>query len=344
MPTPEDSGSTPQLLWRQVLKATIDTLTGRSRGQYDIRLGKPAGIEGFFAGLPRRKTNFGGYTVDVPIGAVTRPIAVPATSISVAYLGSKSRRKDWRIPSQRPTTAYPLWREGTGLLDSTRPEEDFVLLLRDPHGGFHARWLRRDGMPLLPEGLAEQMSIGTAGVETLNAPTWRAVATLLEINTNDDGPRQTREERSGPRVEVVPVEAGEVEGYEVRSSTAVRQARRRERELVRAYEKYLQARGDVVSRNKISVPGGTGNMFSDVFNETRGHLIEAKAGATRNDIRMAIGQLADYARFIPKIQRRAVLLGSKPEADLLSLLDSQGIAVIWRIGDAFEDDAEGAFT
>jgi hypothetical protein len=343
MPGAEHSGSTPQILWRLVLKATIDTLAGRSRGQYDIRLARPAGIEEFFAGLPRRDTNLGGYTVDVPIAAATRPIAVPATSLSVAYLGPESRRRDWRIPSQRPTTAYPLWRKGTGLLDSTKSKEDFVVLIRDPDGEFHARWLRRDAVSLLPPSLAARMSVGTAGVEALNAPTWRAVATLFEIKAREDGIRREPAGTSGSHAEAVPVEGGEVEGYDVLSSTTVRRAKRRERELVRAYTKHLQARGDVVSRNKISVPGGAGNMFSDVFNETRGHLIEAKAGTARNDIRMAIGQLADYARFIPEVRRRAVLLGSRPDADLLALLDSQGIAAVWRAGDAFEDDAGGAF-
>jgi hypothetical protein len=58
---------------------------------------------------------------------------------------------------------------------------------------------------------------------------------------------------------------------------------------------------------------------------------------------MAIGQLADYGRFVPKGADRAVLLDAKPQADLLVLLDSQGVATIWRNGESFVDNARGRF-
>jgi hypothetical protein len=80
-----------------------------------------------------------------------------------------------------------------------------------------------------------------------------------------------------------------------------------------------------------------------VYNETREHLIEAKAGATRGDVRMAIGQLADYGRFVPAAKRRAVLLAEKPAADLLALIESCGLGAIWRHEDSFEDNADGEF-
>ncbi|MGI8660610.1 MAG: hypothetical protein ACR2LH_06190 [Thermoleophilaceae bacterium] len=59
---------------------------------------------------------------------------------------------------------------------------------------------------------------------------------------------------------------------------------------------------------------------------------------------MAIGQLADYGRVVPDAGRRAVLLEAKPYPDLLDLLNSQDIAVVWRTGEAFSDNAEGDFT
>jgi hypothetical protein len=58
---------------------------------------------------------------------------------------------------------------------------------------------------------------------------------------------------------------------------------------------------------------------------------------------MAIGQLADYRRFIDDLQGVGVLLGAKPHPDLLDLLDKQGIAAIWRSGEDFLDSADGAF-
>ncbi len=142
----------------------------------------------------------------------------------------------------------------------------------------------------------------------------------------------------------VPVEAGNVEGYEVMPAPDVKRAVRRESMLVRDYSDFLKAKGDKVSRNKLSPPGASHPLYSDLFNETRGHLIEAKAGTSRGDIRMAIGQLADYARFIDPVKRRAVLLEAKPHPDLLALLSSQDIAVIWRSSTGFADNAGGEFT
>jgi hypothetical protein len=114
--------------------------------------------------------------------------------------------------------------------------------------------------------------------------------------------------------------------------------------LVRDYSDFLTENGDEVTRNQVSAPGASGPLYSDVFNHTRHHLIEAKAGTSRGDIRMAIGQLADYQRFVPPFKRRAVLLEAKPHPDLVALLSSQDIAVIWRSGEGFADNAGGAFT
>jgi hypothetical protein len=172
----------PKLLWRKVLAATIDTLRGESRGQYDIRLAKPAGIDAFFEGLPREPTELGGYNVQVPLEAAVEPVPVAATSIEVAYIGPESRRDDWRIPSQRPETAYPIWRNGTGLLDSTEPGDDFVLLVRDPGDRFHARWLRSSDLGRLPSSVAQVLTgSGMAGVEDLDAADWPVVADVLQI-------------------------------------------------------------------------------------------------------------------------------------------------------------------
>ncbi len=142
----------------------------------------------------------------------------------------------------------------------------------------------------------------------------------------------------------VPVEEGEVEGYDVMPAADVKRAVRRESKLVSDYSDFLRAKGDEVSRNRLLPPGTTHPLYTDLFNETRGHLIEAKAGMSRGDIRMAIGQLADYSRFIDKVKQPAVLLEAKPHPDLLSLLSSQDIAVVWRSSKGFADNAEGKFT
>lgn len=171
----------PQLLWRSVLQATIDTLLGRSKGQYHITLNRPSGIQDFFAGLPRAATDRGGYNVQVPLAAAFEPVATPATSFTVAYIGPKSSRRDWRITSQRPDTAYPLWRSGVGLLDTTRAGDDFIVLVRDTMRQYHARWLRRSDLDSLPVSLIASLGQGTAGIIDLRADAWQAVRDVLRI-------------------------------------------------------------------------------------------------------------------------------------------------------------------
>jgi hypothetical protein len=141
----------------------------------------------------------------------------------------------------------------------------------------------------------------------------------------------------------VPLEAGEVEGYEVQRPQTVQLAVRREAKLVGDFASFLEAKGDDLARNKVLPKGGFPPLYSDIFNKTRKQLIEAKAGGSRGQIRMAIGQLADYARYISPIEGRAVLLDAKPHRDLLALLESQKISAIWRSGDGFVDNAGGRF-
>lgn len=66
--------------------------------------------------------------------------------------------------------------------------------------------------------------------------------------------------------------------------------------------------------------------------------------STRAAIRMAVGQLADYARFCGEPVHKGVLLPARPTPDLERLLSSQSIAVIWMAGDRFEDNRRGGFT
>lgn len=141
----------------------------------------------------------------------------------------------------------------------------------------------------------------------------------------------------------VPIETSNVEEYEITRPESDKRASRREARLVRDYRAFLETGGDEVVRNKLLVSGSSHPLYSDLFNVTRSHLVEAKAGIGRGDVRMAIGQLADYGRFAPAGTHRAVLLDAKPQPDLLALLDSQGIAVIWRNSDGFVDNAEGRF-
>ena len=63
-------------------------------------------------------------------------------------------------------------------------------------------------------------------------------------------------------------------------------------------------------------------MFSDLYVKELSLLIEAKGSVDRQSIRMAIGQLIDYRRFIRGKKRCAVLLPSRPRKDLVKLIEA----------------------
>ena len=78
-------------------------------------------------------------------------------------------------------------------------------------------------------------------------------------------------------------------------------------------------------------------MYVDLFNERTNELVEAKASSRREHIRMAIGQIADYRRFVVSQPTCKVLLPDAPTPELLDLLWSQRIGVIVRGAEEFTE-------
>ncbi|MGN6586868.1 MAG: restriction endonuclease, partial [Solirubrobacterales bacterium] len=79
------------------------------------------------------------------------------------------------------------------------------------------------------------------------------------------------------------------------------------------------------------------------FDSTTQTLVEAKGTVERNAVRMAIGQLLDYRRFFGEgeLDHIAALFPKEPRPDLVALLHEQGIVVIYRAKDGFEDSTGG---
>lgn len=151
-------------------------------------------------------------------------------------------------------------------------------------------------------------------------------------------------EPSEPSVVTVPVEAQHNEEVLVNPSTGEYKAVRREQKLVLAYKRYIEAKGSTTIRFRIQPTAEAKPLLSDLYDETRQNLIEAKGTGSREAIRMAIGQLADYGRFTPQGTRQAVLLPEEPRGDLRDLLASQGISCVWQTNNGFGDNARGRFT
>jgi hypothetical protein len=123
------------------------------------------------------------------------------------------------------------------------------------------------------------------------------------------------------------------------------EAERREHRLVLAYKAYMEARGSRMCALRFQPAGELKPLFCDVYDASRGNLLEAKGSTAREAIRMAIGQLADYVRFVRSTPRLAVLLPTRPREDLEELLRTQSIAAVWQDNERnFTDNSDGQFT
>jgi len=123
------------------------------------------------------------------------------------------------------------------------------------------------------------------------------------------------------------------------------EAERREQQLVLAYCAFMKQQGSRIVRHLMRPDGEAKPMFSDVYDATRNNLLEAKGTVTREAIRMAIGRLADYRRFIDPRPSCGVLLPERPRPDLETLLSTESVAMVWPIEDGkFADNRAGAFT
>jgi hypothetical protein len=147
-----------------------------------------------------------------------------------------------------------------------------------------------------------------------------------------------------PILDEIPIEDQNVASAAVAGATEPHDAEFRERALVIRYANYLRERGIRAVRYRIELAGGAGDLFCDLWDARRRNLIEAKGEITRDSIRMAIGQLADYGRFLEP-DRSAVLLPERPSRDLEDLLTHVEIGMVWETSDGrFEDNSGGRFT
>lgn len=147
-----------------------------------------------------------------------------------------------------------------------------------------------------------------------------------------------RDSRAQVRINAQP-QLGQLD-YRVQTKAAVRRAERAEASLVEDYTRWLRARGRTLMRYS------AGRLMCDAFEEATQHLIEAKSSTRREYIRMAVGQLLEYAylgRSEFEDPRLAILLPSRPRLSQLRWLEPLRIHVIWRDEDGFKDNAGGIF-
>jgi hypothetical protein len=191
----------------------------------------------------------------------------------------------------------------------------------------------------------EQPWYTTDAPETGDGPVRKVIVFRLRPKTIEPRPSRSRLDVAlNGSVTQVPIEQQWTEKVFIAPSHEAREAERREQKLVAALEAHLKRKGHDVFRLKILPEGEAKPIFCDLRDATADTLVEAKGSVSREAIRMAIGQLADYRRFVDTKSTAAVLVPEEPRTDLLALLQSQGIAVIWPTANGFEDTRGGDLT
>jgi 5-methylcytosine-specific restriction protein A len=136
--------------------------------------------------------------------------------------------------------------------------------------------------------------------------------------------------------DAVPLEALRKSRYVVSASPGT-VATRVEAELVARFEEYLVGLGSECGRFKVKPPGEIRVLYTDLYDSTMNVLYEAKGTASRDAVRMALGQLLDYSRHIEAEPSLVVLLPTKPHDDLLDLLARHGVG-------CYYEERPGVFT
>ncbi|MCL6738382.1 hypothetical protein [Streptomyces neyagawaensis] len=121
----------------------------------------------------------------------------------------------------------------------------------------------------------------------------------------------------------------------LRSSIAAHVAVRREAELTRTYMAYLRSLGRKTGAFQIRVKGLTSTLKTDLYDATEHVLYEAKGSSAREEVRMALGQILDYSRYVrtedhPGPPKRVILLPAAPDLDMFDLCMSLGVDIVYR--------------
>ncbi|MEV6266706.1 hypothetical protein AB0L64_06055 [Kribbella sp. NPDC051936] len=127
-----------------------------------------------------------------------------------------------------------------------------------------------------------------------------------------------------PIVSDVAFEAQFVDTFPIESREPTT-ALRNEAKLVQRYAEALDREGSTATRKQIKLTDVT--LYTDLFDSKRAELVEAKATASREAVRYAIGQLLDYQRYVGP-ESLAILVPTRPSPDMIELLHNHQITCI----------------
>ena len=121
------------------------------------------------------------------------------------------------------------------------------------------------------------------------------------------------------------------------------EAERREAKLSEMLEEQLRIARHHVARYQIHIKGKIGRLLTDLYDETAHALYELKSDSSRESIRMALGQLLDYSRFVesathPGRPKLVIALPKSPDdEDLRQLLTELGVQLTYPVDGRFID-------
>lgn len=162
---------------------------------------------------------------------------------------------------------------------------------------------------------------------------------VFRLRSIDSPPKLDKPMSAGePRVDDIDLDDDTRATVTVNPGGESREAVLREASLVKRYVKWLEQQGYESTRKKISLPTPGLHLTVDLYDKKRDELIEAKSSAARPYVRLALGQILDYSRFVSSAKQLAVLLPTRPVDDLVELLLGHGVTCIYE-----DESAAGQF-
>jgi 5-methylcytosine-specific restriction enzyme B len=166
------------VLWRKLNQATLDTLRGKSSGQYHVTLGATLNLDGFLnAFIPRNPTEKKGYEYKValePYNDLIPANSIGSSDLTIKYMGEESARADWNIPAQRPSTAYPMWNVQRRVPPTGTLSSSFLCIIRTQDDKYYGRLILEDEINNVPLSLRSKMLEKEMGIISTYVPSLEA--------------------------------------------------------------------------------------------------------------------------------------------------------------------------
>ena len=161
-----------------------------------------------------------------------------------------------------------------------------------------------------------------------DSPAVRSLLTALQL----DGTTTNRTDTQ--TVRRIPVENHLTEDFATEYKALGRKDRtRKEAKLQQRYEHYLQNTLEhETCRQEIRIDDQL--LYTDLYDETTDDLIEVKSSIERSTMRLALGQILDYAQVLNPTYR-TILVPDRPALGIIDLFHYHGVRAVWRSGDAF---------